>query len=513
MDWVTILIFVGGTVAGGLGVWAYIRSGLQVQLSALQELLQERDRMIGEMRENRDKLQRELAILRDRLSEESQKRSSAEERSSRVPILEARVEKGVQEQNNQLERIAKLREQVSRLETELEEERSAAAEKVELLEDARKKLENSFKALASEALTGNSKSFLELAQETLGRFQENARGELEKRQQAIHQLVKPVKDSLEKFDFRVREIENARLGAYKSLSEQVKILTESQNQLRSETSNLVRALRAPVVRGRWGEIQLKRVVEMAGMLEHCDFFQQESVSTDEGRLRPDLLVRLPGKKSIIVDAKAPLDAYLDAQEADTEQLRLKKLREHARRVRAHLKALSLKAYWDQFDSVPEFVVLFLPGENFFSAALEQDPSLIEAGVDQKVIIATPTTLIALLRAVAYGWRQEVLAQNAQRISDLGRELYKRISAMAGHWARVGNGLSTAVRNYNQAVGSLESRVLVSARRFKELEAVSSSSEISSAEPVEHQVRSLNSEEFHDGSDEEKGENEILSVGS
>src|SRR5690606_29461002 len=217
---------------------------------------------------------------------------------------------------------------------------------------------------------------------------------------------------------------------------------------------------------------------------------------------PDLLVRLPGKKSIIVDAKAPLEAYLDAQEAETEQKRLERLREHARQVRSHLKTLSMKAYWDQFDSVPEFVVLFLPGENFFSAALEQDPALIEAGVDQKVIIATPTTLIALLRAVAYGWRQEVLAENAQKISDLGRELYKRIAAMAGHWARVGNGLSTAVKSYNQAVGSLESRVLVSARRFKELEAAAENSDIAPLEPVEHQVRRLSSEEFYAGEDAE-----------
>lgn len=513
MDWVTVLTFGIGGAIGALAVWVYVRSGVRVQLSALQDLLQERDRTIEEIRHSRDQLQSELAALRDRLNDETQKRSSAEERSSRIPILEAQIEKGVREQSQLLERTAELREQVSRLETELEEERSAAADKLELLEDARKKLENSFKALASEALSGNSKSFLELAQETLGRFQENARGELDKRQQAIHQLVKPVKESLDKFDVRVREIENARIGAYKSLSEQVKILAESQNLLRSETSNLVRALRAPVVRGRWGEIQLKRVVEMAGMLEHCDFFQQESVSTEEGRLRPDLVVRLPGRKSIIVDAKAPLDAYLDAQEADTEQLRLEKLREHSRRVRAHLKALSLKAYWDQFEFVPEFVVLFLPGENFFSAALEQDPGLIEAGVDQKVIIATPTTLIALLRAVAYGWRQEVLAENAQMISDLGRELYKRIAAMAGHWARVGNGLSTAVKNYNQAVGSLESRVLVSARRFKELEAVADSSEITSVEPVEHQVRRLSSEEFFEEKEREPDGNEVLSVGS
>ena len=345
-----------------------------------------------------------------------------------------------------------------------------------------------FQTLSAEALARNNQAFLELARASMAESQAVARGDLEKRQQAIQELVSPVRTSLEQVDAHIRELESARAGAYAGLQEQVRSLIETQQQLRSETGRLVTALRTPSVRGNWGEVQLRRVVEMAGMLDHCDFYAQTTLAGEEGRLRPDLLVRLPSARTVVVDAKTPLEAYLRAMEASDEPSRKACLADHARQVRAHMTALGRKSYWEQFDQAPEFAVLFLPGECFFSAALESDPSLIEFGVGQNIILATPTTLIALLRAVAYGWRQEKLAQNAAEISALGKELYKRLSDVSGYWIGMGKGLERAVDEYNKAVGSLESRVNVSARRFAELQAAPLGVEIPELEPIEKSVR-------------------------
>ena len=353
--------------------------------------------------------------------------------------------------------------------------------------------ESAFKALSADALARNNQAFLDLARATLAQTQEAARGDLELRQQAIFDLVAPVRDSLDKVDSKIQELEKARAGAYAALHEQVRGLAETGTQLRAETGKLVTALRTPGVRGRWGEIQLRRVVEMAGMLDHCDFLTQTSVASDEGRLRPDLLVCLPAGKVIVVDAKTPLDGYLQAIEAPDEPTRKLRLADHARQVRAHLTALGRKSYWEQFDHAPEFAVLFLPGECFFSAALESDPSLIEFGVGQNIILATPTTLIALLRAVAYGWRQEDLAQNAAEISALGKELFKRLSDMGDHWNKMGTALERAVESYNAAVGSLEARVLVTARKFADLKTAPLGVEIAKLEPVEKSVRAMQGE--------------------
>ncbi len=378
----------------------------------------------------------------------------------------------------------------ARLTTTLEQERRIAAEKLELLQQAREQLRQQFESMAATALQQNNRSFLDLAQTKLADFQHQAKNDLSERQKAIETLVKPVTDCLKQMDEQVRHLEKERANAYGSLTAQVASLLETQKALQSETGNLVKALREPQARGRWGEIQLRRVVELAGMLDHCDFGEQVTVTNEERRFRPDLVVKLPGEKNIVIDSKAPLTAYLAALEASDEATRTARLADHARQIRQHIDSLGEKAYWAQFQPTPEFVVLFLPGEVFFRAAMDGDPELIDYGVAQKVIVASPTTLIALLKAVAYGWNQKNLAEGARKIGEAGKILYDRLCTMTGHFVDIGRRLGGAVESYNKAVGSMERSVFPIARKFAELDKSIDTGQLSEPPQIDKSPRQL-----------------------
>jgi DNA recombination protein RmuC len=436
---------------------AYLLVGLALGAFAAWLFNREPRRQLAEVNRSRE------ATLGE-LREESSRRASFEALAAGIPELQKEIEARSLTIAQQGRTILEITTEKEALAATLEAERKGFAEKLKLLEEAKAALADAFNALSANALRSNSEEFLKLAQAS----------------------VAPIKEALGKFDSKIQALEVAREGAYQGLLQQVNQLLDTGRQLKSETSTLAQALRSPVVGGQWGEIQLRRVVEMAGMLDYCDFAEQETLWSESRSVRPDLIVRLPAGKTIVVDAKAPVSAYLDAMSL-AEGERQPKLQAFAKLVRDRVAELGRKSYWDQFDHTPELVVMFLPGDHFYSAALQQDPSLIEFGVEHKVLIATPVNLIGLLRAVAYGWRQEAIALNAREISELGAELYKRISDLGGHWVDLGRNLARTVDAFNSAVGSLESRVLVSARRFKELGATPSA-DIEVLQPVEKSPR-------------------------
>jgi len=386
-------------------------------------------------------------------------------------------------------RVSELRETNATLRATLEAERHAMSEKMSALEGARAELTHTFGALAGQALRSNTEEFLKLAQENLKQFQIKAESGLAQKEKAIENLVQPIKEALEKTEKQIHQIELERREAYGSLGKHLEQMAHAHQTLQSETRNLTQALRRPEVRGQWGEMTLKRLAELAGMVEYCDFSQQEHTATENGAVRPDMIVRMPDGREIVVDAKTPLDAYLSAVEAPDDATRDRHLQQHARKVAERVKELASKAYWSQFPNAPDFVVLFIPGDQFLSAALDVDRDLLENALRQKVILATPTSFVALLRAVAYGWRQQSLAANAEKIRDLGAELYERLATFTEHFSKVGANLKTALDFYNKAAGSYDRMLIPSARKFVEM-GIQANKPLESPTPIEAEIRTL-----------------------
>jgi DNA recombination protein RmuC len=451
----TIIFLILGLVIGGVAAWFIASSQKQKQYSHQVAELGERasgaEARIEELRHQMQQRDNEIVQVRNELDAERQAKIEA------VTKFNA-AQKSFEEQKA-------------------------------LIEVMKTEMTDTFNALSSAALKSSSEDFLRLASEHLGKVVADTKGKLGEHQAALDGMLKPLHETLKRYEEQIRSIEESRHKAYGSLEEQLRALASTHEHLQKETSNLVSALRKPQVRGRWGEMQLRRVAELSGMSMHCDFTEQLSVDTEKGKIRPDMIVHLPMEREIVVDSKVSLDAYLDAVSASSEDERRTKMEKHAQQVRTHMNKLASKEYWSQFKQSPEFVVLFIPGESFLSSALEIDNALIEDGIQRRVIIATPTTVIALLRAIAYGWRQEQMTKNAEEISELGRQLYDRMTTLAQHFDNIGSNLEKAIAAYNKAVGSMESRILPSVRKFKELGATGAD-EIPVIEQIDQKPRNL-----------------------
>jgi DNA recombination protein RmuC len=458
MTGTTILVAIVCLAAGFAVAWAWANSTANSARLDLERRAAGLDATVGELKKQNDALQQDARASQNRIEEEQKLRATAEKDAAA--------------------------------------QRENLAEQRRLLEEAQVKLREAFQSLAGEALKASSDQFMELAKARFDSLQKEAEGDLENRKQAIQSMVNPLETALKDLRSEVSRVESARQEAYGSLRSEVQLLTSSNKELREETGALVNSLKQPQVKGQWGELTLRRVVELSGMSPHCDFREQQSVDTEDGRLRPDLIVSLPGGTQIVVDVKVPLHAFFKAVSAQSDAEYREAMMQHAALVRDHIKGLSGKEYWKQFDPTPEFVVLFVPGESFFSAALEQDRTLIEDAIDKRVVLASPTTLIALLRAIAYGWKQQLVAENAERIKDLGKELYDRVVTFASHLSDIARGLERASKAYNNAVASFDSRLIPSARKFREMGV--GTAEVPEVEPVETFPRPLlstpNSEE-------------------
>ncbi|SMC23364.1 DNA recombination protein RmuC [Desulfacinum hydrothermale DSM 13146] len=447
--------------------WRDREAGLCQERDTWKQKALEEEQRRADLERELERLRQEGDRIRQALLSETEKRAALGQEVQRIPGLERELTEQRADKKRLQEELGRLEREMAVLETTLQKERAAFQEQLSAYEQAREKMSQAFEALAAQSLQKNTQIFLDLARNALGQFQKAAAADLEQKKQGMETLLSPLSQALGKYDQAVQAMERERQQAFARLSQQVESLSTAHNQLIQETGKLVKALRQPQVRGRWGELTLRRVVELAGMSRHCDFTEQAAVP-GPGALRPDLVVHLPGERLVVVDAKVPLQGYLEAVEAVSEEDRTKHLQSHAKHLRAHVQQLASKNYWSQFARTPDFVVLFVPGEAFFSAALEQDPDLIETAMQQRVVLATPTTLIALLRAVAYGWQQQEMARNAEVISRLGRELHERLARMTSYLQDMGTHLTRAVDSYNRTVGALERRVLVSARRFQDL---------------------------------------------
>ena len=464
------------------------RNESAAEIAALQERLNGRDQQFNEARARAEAGVETTTRLEAELRHETDRRTVAEARLSLLPKYETELEARGSKIGEQKRELTQLHVAVSEMSARLEESKKTAEDKINASQALQSRVAESFQSMSAEALVSNNKAFLELAGDALARLQDSAKGDLDHRQTQFGAIMEPLKSSLDRVDARISELEKERATAYAGLQQQVESMMRTQASLQAETSHLASALRTPSSRGRWGEVQLRRVVELAGMISHCDFVESHGAA-DGGASRPDVIVQLPNQRQIVVDSKVSLAAYLEANDATDESVRSEKRRQHAAQVRAHVEQLSAKGYWDQFPQSPEFVVAFLPGEAFFSAALEHDPELLEFGVERRVILATPTTLIALLRAVAWGWKQELVSTNAKEIRDLGKALYDRLRGLAENFTEVQRSLTRTTVAFNRTVGSFESSVMPAARRLRELGA-STGDEIVSLPPVDTTPRSL-----------------------
>jgi DNA recombination protein RmuC len=469
------LILTAGTLMGLLLGWLLAKFRLtpslvksKAEAETHMETLHNKKEEIEDLKTRAAVFQVEIKSLTSQLLQVSQERSAASSKLENMAALQNTLKTREQELVDLRATISESREQIATLKTTIDKEKTSFDEKVSLLQELRTSLTETYKALSAGALRENNQIFIDLAKSTFSKYIDSAKTDFETRGKAVKESILPLHEALNRYDEHIQAMERSREKAYGGLSAQVQSLIQTQDILQKETGKLVNALRVPHIRGRWGEITLRRVAELSGMQNHCDFFEQASTRSEEGLLRPDMVIQLPGQRQIIIDAKVPLVAYIDALEADSEEEREERLTTHARHIKTHINQLSQKAYWTQFKPTPEFVVLFIPGENFFSAALSKNPQLIELGVQKNVILATPTTLISLLKTVAFGWQQEKLTENAQKISELGAELFERLSTMGQHINNLGRDIERSTHTYNKVVGSLERRVLSSARKFKDL---------------------------------------------
>lgn len=469
------LCLAAGSLMGLLLGWLLAKYRLTPSLvksiteaEALLESLQNKKEEIQEIKTRVAAFQTEIKSLTTQLLQVSQERSAASSKLEHMTSLQNTLKTREQELFALRTTISELREQIATLETTIEKEKVSFDEKMSLLRELRTSLTETYKGLSASALRENNQVFMDLANATFSKYIDAAKSDFDTRGKAVKESILPLHEALNRYDEHIQAMERSREKAYGGLSAQVRSLIQTQDILQKETGKLINALRVPHIRGRWGEITLRRVAELSGMQSHCDFFEQTSTRSEDGLLRPDMVIQLPGQRQIIIDAKVPLVAYIDAIETDSEEEREKCLTTHARHVKTHINQLSQKAYWTQFKPTPEFVVLFIPGENFFSAALSKNPQLIELGVRKNVILATPTTLISLLKTVSFGWQQEKLTENARKISELGTELFERLSTMGQHINNLGRDIERSTHTYNKVVGSLERRVLSSARKFKDL---------------------------------------------